>query len=99
AATSDARGRSLDILEVPVTGSVEVEGYGPVAIPYLNFYLVNGGVIVPVGGIPQDEEALALIRDAFPDREGVAVPGAVISLGGGGPHCITQQVPVGRFVA
>jgi agmatine deiminase len=23
----------------------------------------------------------------------VAVPGGVIAFGGGGPHCITQQVP------
>jgi agmatine deiminase len=98
AATTDARGRSLEVLEVPITGSVDIEGYGPVSIPYLNFYLVNGGVIVPTGGIPQDEEATALIGAAFPDREVVGVPGAIISLGGGGPHCITQQVPEGSFV-
>jgi agmatine deiminase len=98
AAYRDARGRSLEVWEVPVTGSVDVEGYGPVAIPYLNFYLVNGGVIVPSGGVPQDEEATALIRAAFPDREVVGVPGAILSFGGGGPHCITQQIPEGPFV-
>jgi agmatine deiminase len=98
AGARDALGRELEVREVPITGIVEVEGYGPVTIPYLNFYLVNGGVIVPVGGIPQDEEALALIGDAFPEREVVPVPGAIISLGGGGPHCITQQVPEGPFV-
>ncbi|HZP89884.1 MAG TPA: agmatine deiminase family protein [Actinomycetota bacterium] len=95
----DARGRPFEVIGVPVTASVEVEGYGPVSIPYLNFYLVNGGVIVPTGGVPQDEEALALIRSAFPDREAVPVPGAILSFGGGGPHCITQQIPDGRFVA
>jgi agmatine deiminase len=94
----DARGRSLEVWEVPVTGSVDVEGYGPVAIPYLNFYLVNGGVIVPTGGVPQDEEATALIGAAFPNREVVGVPGAILSFGGGGPHCITQQIPRGPFV-
>jgi agmatine deiminase len=99
AATRDATGRSLDVREVPITGSVDVAGYGPVAIPYLNFYLVNGGVIVPVGRIPADEEALALIGSAFPDREVVGVPGEIISLGGGGPHCITQQIPDGPFVS
>jgi agmatine deiminase len=99
AASTDARGRSLEVLEVPVTASVDIDGYGPVSIPYLNFYLVNGGVIVPTGGIPQDGDALALIGEAFPDREVVPVPGAIISLGGGGPHCITQQVPEGVFVA
>jgi len=27
------------------------------------------------------------------------VPGAIVSFGGGGPHCITQQVPAGTFVS
>jgi agmatine deiminase len=97
AASRDARGRPFEVLEVPVTAAVEVEGYGPVAIPYLNLYLVNGAVIVPVGGVPQDEEALSLIGSAFPDREVVPVPGAILSFGGGGPHCITQQIPDGPF--
>jgi agmatine deiminase len=97
-AAQDSRGRSFEVLEVPATVAVEVEGYGPVSIPYLNFYIVNGGVIVPIGGVPQDEEALALIRSAFPDREVVPVPGAILSFGGGGPHCITQQIPDGVFV-
>lgn len=99
AAARDARGRSFEVLEVPTTASVDVEGYGLVAIPYLNFYLVNGGAIVPTGGVPRDEEALELIHSAFPDREVVPVPGAILSFGGGGPHCITQQVPDGTLVA
>jgi len=99
AAERDARGRSFEVIEVPVTATAQVEGYGPVPIPYLNLYLVNGGVIVPTGGVPQDGEALELIRSAFPDREVVPVPGAILSFGGGGPHCITQQIPDGRFVA
>ena len=36
---------------------------------------------------------LAIIADAFPGRSVVPVPGATIAYGGGGPHCITQQVP------
>jgi agmatine deiminase len=50
-------------------------------------------VIVPVSGDPYDPEALAVIGDAYPGREIIGVPGAVIAYGGGGPHCITQQVP------
>jgi agmatine deiminase len=41
-----------------------------------------------------DEEALERIAAAFPGREVVGVPGLVIAYGGGGPHCITQQVPL-----
>src|SRR5664280_2650963 len=75
--------------------------YGEVAdtrVPnaYLNLTLCNGGVIVPLAGgssADEDEEALEHLAAAFPGREVVGVPGLVIAYGGGGPHCITQQVP------
>jgi agmatine deiminase len=60
----------------------------------MNFYVCNGAVIVPVIGADSDADALELIAGAYPGREVVPVPGAVLAYGGGGPHCITQQVPV-----
>ncbi len=62
-------------------------------VSYANFYIANGAVIVPVDGGPADEQALATIASAYPDRTVVGVPGATIAFGGGGPHCITQQIP------
>jgi agmatine deiminase len=52
-------------------------------------------VVIPVAGLDpdMDEQALAVIAAAYPGREVVGVPGLVIAYGGGGPHCITQQVP------
>ncbi len=98
-AAIDAGGRHLDVVDGPVNGWVDIDGIGPVVIPYMNFYLTNGGVIVPIGDIPEDEPALETIARAFPGREVVGVPGALISHGGGGPHCITQQVPAGSFLS
>ena len=82
----------IDVLEMPHLPYVEVAGE-PVAASFLNLYVCNAGVIVPVSGAPNDEASLSIIGDAFPDREIVPVPGAVLAYGGGGPHCITQQVP------
>jgi agmatine deiminase len=59
----------------------------------VNLYPVNGAVLVPTIGHIADRDALDLIGDAYPGREVVAVPGAVLAYGGGGVHCITQQVP------
>jgi agmatine deiminase len=95
----DARGRSFEVLDGPVNGWAELQGIGPIVIPYMNHYLANGAVIAPVGDIPEDEAAIELLARAYPDREVVGVPGALISFGGGGPHCITQQVPAGTFVS
>ncbi len=50
-------------------------------------------MIVPLAGAGTDEEALTVIGEAYPGREVVGVPGAALAYGGGGPHCITQQVP------
>lgn len=86
----EADGRS--VIEVPFLPYVEVAGE-QIAASYLNLYICNGGVIVPVAGVETDAAALAIIAGAFPDHEVVTVPGPVLAYGGGGPHCITQQVP------
>lgn len=90
------RRAGIEVTEIPVLAYSEVAGQ-TVAVTHLNLYICNGGVIVPVTGAPQDADgeaqALAIIAAAFPGREVVPVPGEVIAYGGGGPHCITQQVP------
>lgn len=60
---------------------------------YINFLIVNGGVIAPSFDDPQDEPAQAILESLFPDRRVVMVPGREILLGGGNIHCITQQQP------
>ena len=82
----------IRVTELPFLPYATVAGE-LVAVSYLNFYLANGGVIVPVSGADADEPALAVIAAAYPDREVVPVAGALLAYGGGGPHCITQQVP------
>jgi agmatine deiminase len=82
----------LDVVEFGILPSLEVAGE-QVAASHLNFYLCNGGVVVPVAGVESDGEALERIGAAYPDRAVVGVPGGMIAFGGGGPHCITQQVP------
>jgi agmatine deiminase len=60
---------------------------------YANFYIANGGVIVPLLDARTDKAAIAKLRRVFPERRVVGVPGREILLGGGNIHCITQQVP------
>lgn len=60
---------------------------------YVNFLIVNGGIVAPSFADPRDAEAEALLRRLFPEREVAMVPGREILLGGGNIHCITQQQP------
>ncbi|HUI47438.1 MAG TPA: agmatine deiminase family protein, partial [Acidimicrobiia bacterium] len=59
----------------------------------VNLYAGNGFVAVPVSGHRFDADALRIIGAQYPGREVLAVPGVVLAYGGGGVHCITQQVP------
>jgi agmatine deiminase len=60
---------------------------------YINFYIANRSVILPVFDDPCDRKALQDIQALFPEHDVVGVPGREILLGGGNIHCITQQQP------
>lgn len=85
-AAANVVGRKLSIIAFDPGESV---------IAPLNFYLCNGAAIVPTAGDESDDAVLRQLRNALPDRELVPVPGSTLLVGGGGPHCITQQVPIG----
>jgi agmatine deiminase len=64
------------------------------AASYVNFYLANGAVVMPLFGRSSDERARRVLRRLFPRRRLVGVPSREVLLGGGNIHCITQQQPV-----
>jgi agmatine deiminase len=76
-------------------GSIPRHAGDKTAASYLNFLIVNGGVILPSFGDPNDAVAKAKLEELFPERRVVTVPGREIVLGGGNVHCITQQQPRG----
>jgi agmatine deiminase len=63
---------------------------------YINFYLCNGGLILPTFNDANDTVAAAILAKLYPAHRVVTVPGREILLGGGNVHCVTQQQPVGR---
>ncbi|HXL97164.1 MAG TPA: agmatine deiminase [Steroidobacteraceae bacterium] len=60
---------------------------------YVNFYLANGALILPLLDASTDGTARRVLRRVFPQRRIVGVPAREILLGGGNLHCITQQQP------
>ncbi len=63
------------------------------AASYVNFYIANGGIVMPLFDAPHDRAAVDLLTGLFPDRRIVGIASREILLGGGNIHCITQQVP------
>jgi agmatine deiminase len=76
-----------------VAGSQERDPSIRLAGSYVNFLIVNGGIIAPKFDDPMDAEAEAILQRLFPEHRVVMVPGREILLGGGNIHCITQQQP------
>jgi len=89
------------ITEEESMGVDAVEGTLPrqpgdrLAASYINHYIANGGVVVPIFNDPHDEEALRKLQELYYDRKVVGVYAREILLGGGNIHCITQQQPLG----
>ena len=61
---------------------------------YTNYLVTNGVVLVPVYGCREDEEAKAILRERFPERDVVGIPALTLTEEGGAVHCVTQQQPV-----
>lgn len=63
------------------------------AASYVNFYISNRAIIMPIFHDPADEQAKKVLQGLFPTREIIPVYARDILIGGGNIHCITQQIP------
>ena len=96
--------RPLSISDKEAAGVVSREGSKAraagerLAGSYVNFYIANGGIVMPLLDVRTDKIALGRLKRLFPDRKVVGVPAREVLLGGGNIHCITQQVPAPRNV-
>ena len=95
--STDAKGRKLEIIEIPQP-PVRTYNGERLTLSYLNFYIVNDGIILPVFGSDAketDKQAEKILKKAFPKRKIVMVDGMPLIKEGGNVHCITQQMPAG----
>ena len=89
---TDAAGRELEIHIIDE--AYEAARRGDIfCVSYVNFYIANGGIVMPGYGIERDAVARKTIENLFPDRRVSQVNISHIAGGGGGIHCITQQQP------
>jgi agmatine deiminase len=89
----DQDGRPFEIVELPMPRPVL---YQKQRLPatYMNFYFVNGALLVPVFGQKhRDERALEILSRLLPKRTVVGVDCRALIWGLGAIHCLTQQQP------
>ncbi|MFI6158119.1 agmatine deiminase family protein [Kitasatospora sp. NPDC051170] len=92
---TDAAGRPFRIVDLPEPDFNLIQGAGKNFLAtYINYYVCNGGVIVPrFGDQAADDHAAGVIGDLHPGRKVTQVSINHIAAGGGGIHCATQQQP------
>jgi agmatine deiminase len=96
AAFDDARQRAeafgLEVVPLPSPSRVVRDGE-LIPASYMNFYIGNAAVVVPLYGAPNDAAAVEAIGALFPGRKTIGIRADHVLTGGGSFHCISQQVP------
>lgn len=90
---TDARGRRLEIVDLVVDHDGIGADHALFCSSYVNFYLPNGGLVMPEYGVAADAVVRERLAEVFAGREIVGVDINALAPGGGGIHCITQQQP------
>ncbi|HLU48052.1 MAG TPA: agmatine deiminase family protein, partial [Planctomycetota bacterium] len=88
---TDARGRRLRVIPIPMPAPVVSPSGDRLPASYVNFLIVNGGVLVPTFDDSKDTEALEALAKVFPGRRVAPVPCRELVVGLGGVHCLSMQ--------
>ena len=89
-------GRPFEIVPIHLPDACEVPGWRLPVLPasYVNFLVVNDGLLVPTFRQPKnDDRALGILRELFPGRDVVGIDCLDLVEEGGTLHCLTQQQP------
>lgn len=85
-------GHQLNVVELPMPSPVIYDGMRLPA-SYANFYISNRYVVVPTFRDKNDDIALNILQQAFPDRKVAGLDSTDIIWGLGSFHCLSQQEP------
>lgn len=90
----NVNGKSYKILELPLTKK-NAKGLNYKG-SYLNYYIGNKVVLVPIYEDENDAAALKIITELYPERKIVPIVVNNLFQYGGMIHCVTQQQPMSK---
>jgi len=89
----NAAGEPYTLITLPMPAPYLNWGVYPVWRSYTNALTVNGRVLMPTFGVPEDALALDIYRRVMPDYAIVGIDCTAAVNGGGAVHCLTKEVP------
>lgn len=91
---TDQAGRPFNLIPISMPSLTETREDGSrLPASYLNFYIANRCVLVPVFDVSEDSKVLELYSRLFSTREIVPIPSRAWIRGNGAIHCSSQQEP------
>ena len=85
--------KELKIIKIPMPNAKYIDG---VRVPasYLNFYIANRIVLVPVFSDQKDKKIIKIFKKNFKNRKIIPIDCSLLIWGFGAIHCMTQQEPI-----
>ena len=84
--------KEFKIIKIPMPNAKYIDG---VRVPasYLNFYIANRIVLVPVFSDEKDKKIIKIFKKHFKNRKIIPIDCSLLIWGFGAIHCVTQQEP------
>ena len=85
--------KEFKIIKIPMPNAKYIDG---VRVPasYLNFYIANRIVLVPVFSDEKDKKIIKIFKKHFKNRKIIPIDCSLLIWGFGAVHCMTQQEPI-----
>lgn len=95
-------GKPYTLIELPLPDAIFEDDFTPnienqrqrLPASYANFLFINGAVLLPIYKVPQDLQAISIMKTALPDHEVIPIDCSILIRQYGSLHCITMQLPV-----
>lgn len=86
-------GAPYKLIPLPLPDSCYDKEGNRLPATYANFTIINGAVLLPVYDVKQDNEAIEIFENIFPDRKIIPINCRILIEQHGSLHCVTMQYP------
>ena len=90
--SKNEEGKKFKIIKVPMPSAIYIENQR-VPASYMNFYICNKKVILPIFKVKEDKFVIKIFKDYFKNKKIETVDCSKLIWGFGAVHCMTQPEP------